>query len=126
MPPEMTFAGVTTGKNKPGRKLTKSLFRQVLEERLYTDSTCDDYCFKDKGIQILGWINYFWQNCCTDIDDLCNNGTYFENDGQHYHTTIHVLWKKGNDYRRTIVVDYEDAYEEIQKMSQLFLGDFCF
>ncbi len=47
---EVKFAGVSTSQTKLGKKLTKSLFRQILQEDLENN---------ERNTKILGWINYY-------------------------------------------------------------------
>lgn len=96
-------------KNKPGRKMTRSLFRQMFHEDT------------DDLTNAVGKINYFWKGC-----GACDR--HGEDRWNEPFLFVHVLWKKGGEYRRMVVSAYEDKslFEAAQKLEQLYLGDFCF
>lgn len=131
---EIEFASATTSKQRPGKKLTRSLFRQIVEVEWESLSASDN---------ILGWVNYFWPDC----------SNYFQGklSGENL---LHLLIKRDGRLCRTIVpplrnttsvlvaMDRNDRYFddlstesikklksiwlEAEKAEQLFLGDFCY
>jgi hypothetical protein len=115
--PEMIFVGIDSTLNKPGKKLTKSLFKQIEEE----------VCFD--GDEVIGWVNYYWKGCYKDDDGEVNSSGYFvcyggEEKGEYH---LHVLWKnKKGEYRRCLVGTNWPEYLLAKEKGQLFLGDFCF
>lgn len=111
MKSEMTFAGVKTTQNQPGKKMTKSIFRQL---PLYkaTEPWSDSGAVR-KNCTILGWVNYSWKG------DGLDPWKY-----QH----LHVLCKEGNTYFRSFIYDAELCQrfcnKKLPQDGQIFLGDF--
>lgn len=50
---EVTFVGVSTSQFRQGKRLSKSLFRQILMQDPWYDNP------KVENPDILGWVNYF-------------------------------------------------------------------
>lgn len=123
---EMFFPGIVAANNQPGLRMTKNLFKQiVLEHWEPLGSECCDE--NPVNGEILGWVLYNWR-------DDGRNERYFGllNDAdselqrdncEGKPKPLHVLWKKGNQYRRTFIYWWEDLFDPI-KMNQLFLGGF--
>jgi hypothetical protein len=113
------FPGVQIEQVGAGRRMTKSFFRQVVFDPHWETGTP------------LGWVNYFWSG-----DGEKEYGTPRERRGQKFH----LLWRKGNEFRRCFVYANPPEYgprslkneerlirrqfERVEKLPQLFLGEF--
>ncbi len=69
-----------------GKQMTLSVFRQIQEEDLWTED------FKLNGIP-WGMVNYFWDKA-----------------PQVNQSTIHIVWQKGDELRRTRISDILEGY----------------
>jgi len=121
------------------RKLTKGFFRQIVEEDLpdYLARTPDekDRSSYEKLFQngelkhgeavVLGWVNYFWP---MELDgDLVSKDGFWDDAAYGKSKSLkllHVLWKNGNHYRRTLIVEADPIYPYlVRNLPQIFLGD---
>lgn len=115
---EIKFAAVTTSQKRPGRKLTKSIFRQFVK--------LDAWVIKDYKYEIIGWVNYWWKE--NPYDSI--------NDPNYFHAIVKI---EGKLYRTIVDRDYRGYKEtslqfkffrkiciETEEAGQVFLGDFCF
>ncbi len=134
---EVLFVGVSTAVNKPGLKLTKSLFRQIIHEDIPEH---DGRRTVAEGVKVLGWVNYWWPDCCSReyleenkfnyiANGMCSwnyDDNDDENDEDGHGKVLHVLWKtESGDYRRGFLPDYDPLYETVEKLPQLYLNGFC-
>lgn len=81
---EVTFVGVTTDQFRPGKRLSKSLFSQIL----YDYPT-------DESYEILGWVNYFpssWAKFPRSIGEKKTEGWLPRIDQD----ILHILWRTTN------------------------------
>lgn len=131
---EIVFAAASVSKIRTGKRLTRSLFRQVRGEK-FPQEWMTSYMIHnqlseeelregagDVDAEVLGYVNYFWKGC----------GYLY--DGNYSGELLHVLWlNKQGELRRSLISNsYDgDIYYELTELSkpgsfpQLFLGDFC-
>lgn len=140
--PNITFATTNTESAKKVR-LTKTLFRQVLEAPVYK--------FSDKRVEsaelegkIIGFVNYFWKECVQSCYQLeWNGGSPVVGRGEPYwdvpllatsslrtisSTCVHVLWVTPNGELRRCVInkDLWDKLPNSSNVTQIFLGGVLF
>jgi len=155
--PHITLVTVQqAGKANEGKKikLSKSLFRQVLEAHPFVEKTepnspatfvkllCEWYfaSLADTTTQgqLFGFVNYFWPNCLSSLyytrnDDDNAGKLLLERFGNRatadyaYDDARHVLWLKPNqELRRCYMSQDLLAILGQQNIPQLFLGSVLF
>ena len=106
---EIVFVGVTTEQYRPGKKLTKSLFRQVV----MGDPP------KDEEVDILGWVNYWPSHlACLFTSDGGKGVGWFSATANN--DWLHILWRtSGGELRRFFMPNPMPAnVEEAEQMSR--------
>lgn len=112
---EVKFAAATTENSRPGKKLTKSLFRQIVlaNPPVYIDGRWQT----SQGCTLL--VNYFWKGDGRNRRDDDTTGY------------LHILWRTSQgELRRSLLNTSWQCLECVQNLmkqtQQLYLGDFCY